>query len=117
MFLSSFPLALRFQIAILNESLELGGFTHRRASVAISPFSETKEVFEFTWMDPKGSKVNPGGPDPDMFIPLNTIQNFGLYSIGVRGKKSGYTHELQSEVAQKGRLYYICTNQVVFSQL
>ncbi|KAL5960792.1 hypothetical protein TSMEX_011461 [Taenia solium] len=91
--------ALRFQVSILSEDLRIGGFTHRRVSISQLPSSVgmTREQFEYKWMSPKGLPVTPQ-PSPEMYAQLKSPQQFGLYTIRVRGIHSGYTHELQSEV-------------------
>ncbi|EUB62790.1 Contactin-1 [Echinococcus granulosus] len=90
---------LRFQISTLSENLRIGGFTHRRVSIPYLPFpvGVTQEQFEYTWISPEGQPVTPQ-PSPEMYVQLQSPQQFGLYTIRVRGIHSGYSHELQSDV-------------------
>ncbi|KAH9281039.1 Low-density lipoprotein receptor [Echinococcus granulosus] len=92
-------LPLRFQISTLSENLRIGGFTHRRVSIPYLPFpvGVTQEQFEYTWISPEGQPVTPQ-PSPEMYVQLQSPQQFGLYTIRVRGIHSGYSHELQSDV-------------------
>ncbi|VDM35343.1 unnamed protein product [Hydatigera taeniaeformis] len=91
--------ALRFQISTLSEDLRLGGFTHRRVilSQLPSPTGMTQEQFEYIWMSPEGQPMTPQ-PSPEIYVHLKSPQQFGVYTIRVRGTRSGYTHELQSDV-------------------
>ena len=63
------------------------------------PFPEgaTQEEFEYTWMTPDGRPVG-STPSPEMYVHLESPQQFGLYTIRVHGLHSGYKHELQSDV-------------------
>ncbi len=106
-------LALRFQISTLAEDLRLGGFTHRRVTVSQLPFplGQTREQFEYTWLTPDGRPVN-RQPSAEMNVQLQSPQDFGVYTVRVRGIHSGYTHELQSEVRMESKCEMLC--QLVF---
>ncbi|KAL7058718.1 hypothetical protein AAHC03_013309 [Spirometra sp. Aus1] len=90
---------LRFLITVLAEQPRIGGFTHRRVGVSLPPFPvyTTKEQFEYAWIAPDGRQLE-GSPGSDMYVQLNSLQNFGVYTVRVRGLNSGYTHELQTDV-------------------
>ncbi|VDL89936.1 unnamed protein product [Schistocephalus solidus] len=103
---------LRFLITVLAEQPQIGGFTHRRVGVSLPPvpINTTAEKFEYVWIAPDGRQLE-DSPGSDMYVQFNSLQNFGVYTVRVRGLNSGYTHELQTEgpLYVNTRVEFVCS--------
>ncbi|TGZ69507.1 hypothetical protein CRM22_003711 [Opisthorchis felineus] len=88
---------LRFQINTIAEDLKIGGFIRKRiellpnANQALS----TRETFVYQWYKPDGTAVAQG---PEMHVKFWSADDFGRYTVQVKGLNSGYSRELISYV-------------------
>ncbi|CAH8568323.1 unnamed protein product [Schistosoma turkestanicum] len=95
---------LRFQITTLNESLNIGGFTHRRiVRTDLSKLNlTTRETFIYQWLD---TEMNPilASMGPDLRVRLLSPSDFGRYSVRITGLNSGYQRVLSTYITMDGR--------------